>query len=282
MLPPPNFNNHKQTLTYLKNKAKLAYKGVSHNGYFNFDKNAKDPKSPLNPWGYIRVKNEAHTLRASLYSILPAIQRGVIGYNDCDDGSEEIILEFCEKFPSFIPVKYPYKVDIKNPKSKNNMFYMYCNYVLNVIPKGEWLVKIDVDHIYESKRLYKSFYLATKIWNLVLLPRVDFHFKNNKIFVSKNCKGIFEGDQYLINNFGLKFIEYNGGFEQLNQHTTHIISTEMNNWHFPYLKDSRKDRAEEIKWIYLEEWQSDEIGSRIPNDMLDSKYILEFCKNFEL
>lgn len=64
----------------------------------------------------MRVKNEARTLRASLDSILPAIQRGVIGYNDCDDGSEEIILEFCKSYPSFIPVKYPYNVQIHNPK----------------------------------------------------------------------------------------------------------------------------------------------------------------------
>lgn len=68
----------------------------THFGFFNFDKNSSNPKSPLNHWAYVRVKNEARTLRASLDSILPAIQRGVIGYNDCDDGSEEIILEFCK------------------------------------------------------------------------------------------------------------------------------------------------------------------------------------------
>nr|WP_276309253.1 hypothetical protein [Campylobacter hepaticus] len=76
-------------------------------------------KSPLNPWAFIRVKNEAITLRASLESILPAIQRGVIGYNDCDDGSEEIILEFCKQYPSFIPIKYPYEIQIQNQKKIN-------------------------------------------------------------------------------------------------------------------------------------------------------------------
>ncbi|STP10664.1 putative beta-1,4-N-acetylgalactosaminyltransferase [Helicobacter cinaedi] len=135
---------------------------VKHKGYFQADKNATSIYSPRNPWAYIRVRNEAHTLRACLYSILPAIQRGVIGYNDCDDGSEEIILEFCEKFPSFIPVKYPHYIDFANPQSEENKLYMYYAYVLKVVPKYEWLVKIDVDHIYEARKLFKSFYLAQK------------------------------------------------------------------------------------------------------------------------
>lgn len=89
-----------------------------HKGYFNYDEKSKDPKSPLNPWAFIRVKNEAITLKASLESILPAIQRGVIGYNDCTDGSEEIILEFCKQYPSFIPIKYPYEFKFKTQNQK--------------------------------------------------------------------------------------------------------------------------------------------------------------------
>lgn len=111
----------------------------------------------------MRVKNEARTLRASLDSILPAIQRGVID-NDCDDGSEEIILEFCKSYPSFIPIKYPYNVQIHNPKSEENKLYNYCNFVLSFIPKGEWFIKIDVDHLYDAKKLYKSFYLPRNKW----------------------------------------------------------------------------------------------------------------------
>lgn len=61
-------------------------------------------------------------MKASLKSILPAIQREIIGYNDCNDGSEEIILEFCKQYPSFIPVKYPYEVQIENPQSEENNF----------------------------------------------------------------------------------------------------------------------------------------------------------------
>lgn len=49
-------------------------------------------------------------------------QRGVIGYNDCTDGSEEIILEFANNNLLFIPVKYPYEVQIENPQRKKINF----------------------------------------------------------------------------------------------------------------------------------------------------------------
>ncbi|WP_382262802.1 hypothetical protein [Helicobacter baculiformis] len=81
-----------------------------HQGYFQHDPKSANPKSPLNPWAFIRVKNEIRTLEASLYSMLPAIQRGVIGYHECDDGSAEVILDFCAKFPTFVPVHYPYRI----------------------------------------------------------------------------------------------------------------------------------------------------------------------------
>ncbi|BEK08656.1 hypothetical protein I12384_10820 [Campylobacter coli] len=58
---------------------------------------------------------------------MPAIQRGIIGYNDCDDGSEEIILEFCKQYLSFMPKKYPHKIQIENPQSEKNKLYTYYN-----------------------------------------------------------------------------------------------------------------------------------------------------------
>lgn len=137
-------------------KLNKAIIGEGHKGYFNYDEKSKDPKSPLNPWAFIRVKNEAITLKASLESILPAIQRGVIGYNDCTDGSEEIILEFCKQYPSFIPIKYPYEIQIQNPKSEENKLYSYYNYVASFIPKDEWLIKIDVDISMMLKNFIKA------------------------------------------------------------------------------------------------------------------------------
>ncbi len=89
--------------------------------------------------------------------MLPAIQRGVIGFNDCDDGSKEVILEFCKKFPSFIPISYPYEVILKDCPSLWHQLYHYYNYTLSFIPKNEWVVKIDCDHIYDAKNFIKVF-----------------------------------------------------------------------------------------------------------------------------
>ncbi len=70
--------------------------------------------------------------------MLPAIQRGVIGFNDCDDGSKEVILEFCKKFLSFIPISYPYEVMLKDCPSLWHQLYHYSKngiFKLNLIYK---------------------------------------------------------------------------------------------------------------------------------------------------
>ncbi len=85
--------------------------------------------------------------------MLPAIKRGVIGYKDCTDSSEEIILEFCKKYPNFIPAKYPHQVFLENPPNECNKFHNHYNFVLSFIPENEWFIKIDVDHIYEPTLL---------------------------------------------------------------------------------------------------------------------------------
>lgn len=57
---------------------------------------------PVEPWAFIRVKNEIKTIDACLESILPVIKKGVIGYHllpegEVDDGTEKYILDFCKK-----------------------------------------------------------------------------------------------------------------------------------------------------------------------------------------
>ncbi|WP_294704555.1 hypothetical protein [uncultured Fusobacterium sp.] len=114
---------------------------------------------PIEPWAFIRAKNEIITIDSCLKSILPVIKKGVIGYNDCDDGTEEYIIEFCKQNPGFIPVKYPYTVYpltsteyLKETSNKNCWFSSYCNYILSYIPKDEWIIKIDCDHIFDSNK----------------------------------------------------------------------------------------------------------------------------------
>lgn len=127
----------------------------------------------------IRVPNKTKILKSSLDKILGIIQRIIVDHNN---GSEEIILQFCKQYPSFIPIKYPYEVQIENPWSEENKLYSYYNYVASFIPEDEWLIKIDVDHYYDAKKLYKSFYMASKN-TAVRFPRINFLILNNEIFI---------------------------------------------------------------------------------------------------
>ncbi|MFY4724214.1 beta-1,4-N-acetylgalactosaminyltransferase [Campylobacter jejuni] len=286
---------------YFLNLNKNIY-NQKHKGFFDFDPNAKDLKSPLNPWAFIRVKNEAITLRTSLESMLAAIQRGVIGYNDCTDGSEEIILNFCKQYPSFIPIKYPYEVQIENPQSEENKLHSYYNYIASFIPDDEWFIKIDVDHYYDAKKLYKSFYMASKN-TAVRFPRINFLIFNNEIFVQNIGKNGFidGGDQLLIQKCNSVFIErmvskqsqwidsnqvakelYSE--EQVIPKNIKILQAELLQWHFPALKYRRNDYQKYLDILTLENFKKIHYKHRkkkkIDYAMLDKKAIYEILSKF--
>lgn len=322
-----DLSSHQHCKTHLADKAQnSSHAKPAHSGYFDFDTNAKNPKSPLNPWAFVRVCNEAITLKACLTSILPAIQRGVIAYNDCTDGSEEIILEFCAKYPSFIPAKYPHSVQIQNPQSEENMLHNYYNFALSFIPKGEWLVKIDCDHIYDAKKLYKSFYLPKHTYEMLVKCRIDIMVsKAKKVFVKKlptdnpSHIGFIKdsafmtsgGDDFFVCNDNLRFDIWKADPKNYNENSvklypnedysgeyfyeylvsnniTRIIHTELNNYHFPYIKTARRvlkpsaDNDDAIKTAFTldEIRKSPLVGTRIDPTMLDEKKILQIYDSF--
>ena len=245
-----------------------------HKGFFILDKESKSNTSPLNPWAFIRVKNEALTLEFSLQSMLPALQRGIIAYNDCDDGSEEIILKFCNRYPSFIPLKYPYKIELENPKSEENKLHNYYNWALSFIPKDEWFIKIDADHIYDAKKLYESFYAIQGDNEAIAYPRINFLFIDNEIRIQNlnNYGYIKGGDQLLIKNNGVYFlhrmvckpsqwIDSNDSNKilysevQIIPKNTYIHNARLMQWHFPALKNRRLNFVKKLPTISLEEFK---------------------------
>lgn len=268
----------------------------AHFGYFDFDENAANPHSPLNPWAFVRVCNEAITLRTCLESILPAIQRGVIAYNDCTDGSEEIILDFCAKYPSFIPAKYPHHIQIRAPEREENKLHNYYNFALSHIPKNEWLIKIDCDHVYDAKKLYKAFYLPKKRYEKVIFTRIDFHIKNNQVFIGKSHKKIDNflipgSDHWLLYNHGLRFnawfpdnekqLFYEGLHHKIARLT---YQTELANYHFPSVKNScasGNDGAIASAFRLDDIRKSPLIGTRIDPSLLDEGRILAIYDGFD-
>ncbi|EAH8684004.1 glycosyltransferase [Campylobacter jejuni] len=278
--------------------------GKKHKGFFDLDEKAKDVKSPLNPWGFIRVKNEALTLRVFLESILPALQRGIIAYNDCDDGSEELILEFCKQYPNFIAKKYPYKVDLENPKNEENKLYSYYNWAASFIPLDEWFIKIDVDHYYDAKKLYKSFYRIDQENKALCYPRINFIILNGNIYVqnSGNYGFIGGGDQLLIKRRNSSFIERRvskksqwidpkGLIEELYSEQqvlsqgVKILQAPLLQWHFPALKYRRNDYQQYLDILSLEEFQAfhrkSKEAKKIDFAMLKRPVIEQILKKFQ-
>lgn len=224
----------------------------------------------------------------------------MIAYNDCTDGSEEIILEFCAKYPSFIPAKYPHKVQIQNPQSEENKLFAYCNFALSFIPKNEWLILIDTDHIYDAKKLYKSFYLAKSPYERVMYDRINFLVKNGKVSVEKSTymkDGVGFVDKFMLHyldhwllcNFGFEFIP-----QYINKEKTIQIEiwnfkpmridkfTEISNYHFPYIKERRQSMNDKVEKFTLNEIkQSRLVGTRIDSALLDEKKILQIYDSFD-
>lgn len=101
------------------------------------------------------------------------------------------------------------------------MLYNYYNFALSFIPKGEWLVKIDCDHIYDAKKLYKSFYLPKSKYAVVTFAKFQVLVKDKEVRIEKgNNEPYFlenviieADDHWLICNDNLNFIVWhpNGG-----------------------------------------------------------------------
>ncbi len=210
---------------------------------------------PVRPWAFIRVKNEIRTIAASLESILPAIDRGVIGYNlapsEEDDGTVAFVHDFCRVHPGFRPVCYPYEVEpAMSPRYQTgelayeNTLAAYYNAVLAEIPQGEWLIKIDVDQLYVPHILRHSFSLPRSKHDVVSYARL-----NLVRTPSGECRClsyIRPYDHWLICNEGLSF-ENVAGTDEAGEYcaweklcipfrTRRIQKPECSSLHFPFEK----------------------------------------------
>lgn len=170
--------------------------------------------SAIEPYVFLRVKNEEETLPLTLNSIKSICNRGVIGYNDCTDHSEEIIISWCHAHPQFKPFKYPYSVIpagskeyLKINKCSKNTLASYYNAVLDIIPKNEWILKIDADQIYFPNILKHSFTLPRDALDWVSYSRLDLLRVGFDFYVLNYLR---PGDHFLIYNQDLYFENVSG------------------------------------------------------------------------
>lgn len=245
---------------------------------------------PIDPWAFIRVKNEIALIETSLNSIYPAIRRGIIGYTQSTDGTEEKILEFCKTHPGFIPFKYEYDVlpagseqyltGRYNEKQSVASFY---NAVLEHIPIGDWLIKIDADQIYDTEKLRMALFLPESDKAMLSLSRMNLHYKNNELKIVLTGKSPFVDphDQWLIKrtkdlHFKMeirpKTLESWELLYPLDAH--YIMHTDCFIWHFPFMKAWRSD--DQWKYASFRTSAAKYLGEYpIPDDMLDEGRILD-------
>lgn len=130
------------------------------------------------PYAFIRFSNEAVTMQASLDSIKGFCSKGILAYHPHlpgieDDGSLAIATKFVEQNPGFRLVKYPVPVIYHGSEfiAQNlykghvsrywllDCFYNYALLHLRQLARdnGEydqaWLLKVDLDHIYDPQAL---------------------------------------------------------------------------------------------------------------------------------
>lgn len=250
----------------------------------------------VDPWAFIRVKNERRTLMASLNSILPVIRKGVIGYNECTDGSEEIIKDFCHKHPGFIPFNYPHHVvpacDEKYLEELpfENTLAGYYNAVLDLIPKKEWLIKIDVDQIYFPDILRHSFTLPANKREWVVYSRLNLYRKDGKVKVIDYVR---PNDHWLIYNEGLYFVNVvgrkpNGDFlaceslkmdRRIRRRPPYL--PECSALHFPFEKLYRAFSYDDMNLIDLSDYISVAPIGEISDEILNCDVIKGVCDSFE-
>ena len=248
---------------------------------------------PVEPWAFVRVKNEIKTIDACLQSILPVIKKGVIGYNDCDDGSEEYILNFCKENPGYIPFKYPYTVYPPCHKlyfegiKEDCRLDAYYNAVLSKIPKGEWLIKIDCDHVFDAEKLRKALYLPRRNNDCVIFSFLNLHYQNNELLISRKYPLLGGGDFWLVRNDKLRFImkvnhKHQASVESLRLGRRKRIFTDCTNWHFPCVKGRDTSNYDFVPFNQFREVMTEEEISKVPADLLDEKRIIRECEKLNL
>lgn len=252
----------------------------------NFPKSTK-----VDPWALIRVKNEAATLEACLNSIKTVIHKGVIVYNDCTDGSDNIILQFCKENTGFIPHKYEKTIKPVGKKldslAYEETLAASSNEALEIIPEGEWFIKIDADHIYFPEILEQSFYLPKNEDEYVSYSRLDIlrTEAGPKVIHYRRLH-----DHLLLCKRNIKFIntitKHTDGkisyFERFNRDLrTAPYFPPCASLHFPYEKLYRKPDESTFKSLIpiKEFFETNKNSKEIPN-FVNEEFINEISKKF--
>ena len=201
-----------------------------------------------------------------------------------------MIRNFCEKNSGFKAFEYPYQVAQCTHKRSEREYKKgladYYNFALSFIPQDEWLCKIDVDQIYDAKKLKDTFSLPKTQKDIVFYFRMNLHCFDGKIYLDKNDP-IFEVyDHWLVCNKGLHFTEsiQKESDEEIRSYELlqipfayNTLVVDLNTWHFPKMKETRRASAKIEDYVHISQYKEvipPKYFPRISSDMLDEKRIL--------
>lgn len=255
----------------------------------------------INPWAFIRAYNEIETIHLTLRTMLEGgIKRGVLGYhldeNGKDDGTSEVIKQFCKENPNFIAVEYPYVVVPydhhlrKNIENDNQLLSSYYNFVFDKIPVNDWFIKIDCDHLYNQVALKELLKQPKRALDSIYLPAINMHYADNELY--------FLNFEYRENYFMSSWYK-NGRDHQLQKKHKHIHYYmagaceeiySLNKWkkaeniislHFPLMKKSRIHLATKENLIPYDDFDFSQLPmTEIDKDfLLNKEKILSYFKN---
>lgn len=268
----------------------ISYDAIFSGNYKYIPLGARNREKPVNPWAFIRVKNEIKTVRAALQSMESAFEKGVIGYLESNDGTEEVIEEFVKKHPGFIAFKYEHDVlpphhplYFKESTPKERYLSSYYNAVLSKIPDNEWIVKIDADHIYDAEKLKKVWYMPPENKTIIYFSRINVFKTEDQIYLQRSFyKNV--PDNWLMYKYpGMAFemnINNKSGiaWEVLYLSIADAYCTDLLTWHFSCQKDSRqKFRAD---FTNFTEFMNDQnlLDLHITEDMVDYDRMWNYSK----
>lgn len=140
---------------------------------------ATAPKKPIEVYAFVRVSNEALTVKASLDSIKDVITKGIIAWHPplpgvAEDGTREYLQQFVAQNPGYRYVEYPVPIippnsnfihrhlELCQSKLRYNLLDCFYNFALLHLERlardnGDYdhayAMKIDCDHVYARQAL---------------------------------------------------------------------------------------------------------------------------------
>lgn len=171
--------------------------------------------------------------------------------------------------------------------SIENRLDSYYNAVLSKIPVGEWIIKIDCDHIYDTQKLRECLYLPKKDEDIISIGRFNLHYEKNKLYVRKEHTFYDIGDHWLLKNQEIYF-KFSSGYENGNFYAWEecvipkerkIYNTGIFNWHFPFMKERRKSSENDL--MEFENYKItlyDKLYYHLSKDIIDKQRIYKICK----